>query len=160
MKKLINYSLLFAFAILSISCSKDSSSPSLVGKWHFTAEGAKGSGSTIVWATITSTDACNSQNYTEFVSNGTLLNQEYETNPTTGACVLYVDPTPSSHSETWVRSGDDVTITYSDLSVTPAIVESFKARIVSLTDSELIVQQYNQMNQTTLVDIYSKATRR
>ena len=159
MKKLINYSLLFVVAALSISCSKDSSSPSLVGKWSFTAEGAKGTGSTIVW-TPNSANACELQSYTEFVSNGTLSNQSYNTNPTTGACVLYVDPTPNSSSETWVRSGDDIIITYSDFSVTPTNVDTYKARIVSLTDSELIIQSYDFQTNLVLIDNYSKATRR
>ena len=71
MKKLINYSLLFVVAVLSISCSKDSSSPSVVGKWHFSANGAKGTGSTIVW-TPNQDNACELQSYSEFVSNGTV----------------------------------------------------------------------------------------
>ena len=159
MKKLINYSLLFVVAVLSISCSKDSSSPSVVGKWHFSANGAKGTGSTIVW-TPNQDNACELQSYSEFVSNGTFLDQSYYTNPTTGACVLYVDPTPSSNSFTWLRSGDDIVLTISDFSVTPTNVDTFKARIVSLTDSELIFQDYDQTTQTNLIDSYSKATRR
>ncbi len=158
MKKLINYSLLFFVGILFISCSKDSSSPSVVGKWHSTAYGAKGTGSTIVWTPIQD-DACELQSYSEFVSNGTLLDQYYYTNLTTGACVLYVNPTPNLSSETWVRSGDDIVITYSDFSVTPTNVETYKARIVSLTDSEIITQNY-EINNTTLRDSYYKAARR
>lgn len=156
MKKLINYSLLFVVAVLFISCSKDSS-PSLVGKWSFTADGEKGTGSTIVW-TPNSADACELQSYTEFVSNGTFSNQSYNTNPSTGACVLYVDPTPIS--QTWVRSGDDLAITITDLSVTPPSVDTFKVHIMSLTDSELIIQEYDEITNTTLIDSYSKLSRR
>ena len=158
MKKLINYSLLFVVAVLSISCSKDSS-PSVVGKWHFAADGEKGTGNTIVW-TPNQDDTCELQSYSEFVSNGTFLFQDYYTNPTTGACVLYVDPTPTSESFTWVRSGDDIVLTYSNFTVTPTDVDIFKIRIVSLTDSELITQNYDLNTNTTLIDSYSKATRR
>ena len=159
MKKLINYSLLFFVGILFISCSKDSSSPSVVGKWHFTANGAKGTGSTIVW-TLNQENACELQSYSEFVSNGTLLDQYYSTDLTTGACVLYVNPTPNLSSTTWVRSGDDIIITYSDFSVTPTNVDTYKSRIVSLTDSEIITQNYDFNTNTTLIDSYSKAARR
>ena len=159
MKKLINYSLLFVVAALSISCSKDSSSPSLVGKWGFTADGAKGTGSTIVW-TPNSANVCDLQSYTEFVSNGTLSYQGYTTNPITGVCELYVDPTPTSSSETWVRSGDDLVITFTDFTVTPSNVDTYKSHIVSLTDSELIIQDYDQTTQTNLTDRYSKLSRR
>ena len=157
MKKLINHSLLFFVGILFISCSKDSSSPSLEGKWHFSASGAKGSGSTIIW-TPNQEDSCESLTYTEFVSNGSIFYQEYYTNLSTGACVLYVDPNPTSHSETWVRTGDDVTITNNYFTV-PTTVYTFKAHIVSLTDSELIVQEYDQTN-VNLIDSYSKFSRR
>ncbi len=159
MKKLINYSLLFFVGILFISCSKDSSSPSVVGKWHFTANGAKGTGSSIVW-TLNQENACELQSYSEFVSNGTFLDQYYYTNLTTGACVLSVDPTPNSSSETWVRSGDDIVLTFTDFTVTPTNVDTFKVRIVSLTDSEIITQNYDLNTNTTLIDSYSKATRR
>jgi hypothetical protein len=159
MKKLINYSLLFVVAALSISCSKDSSSPSLVGKWSFTAEGAKGTGSTIVWTPISS-NACELQSYTEFVSNGTFSDQSYNTNPTTGACELYVDPTPTSSSETWVRSGDDLVITFTDFTVTPSNVDTYKYHIVSLTDSELIFQFYDMQTNLVLTDGYAKLSRR
>ncbi len=158
MKKLINYSLLFVIAVLSISCTKDSSSPSLVGKWSFTADGTKGTGSTIVWTPISS-NACDIQNYTEFVSNGTVSGQSYYTN-STGACVLYVDPTPTSSSETWLRSGDDIVITTSDFTVTPTQVDTVKAHIVSLTDSELILQFYDFTTNTNLIDVYYKLSRR
>ena len=158
MKKLINYSLLFFFGILFISCSKDSSSPSVVGKWHFSANGAKGSGSTIVW-TPNQDDACSLQSYTQLNSNGTISTQEYNTN-TSGVCELYVDPTPNSSSMTWVRNGDDLVITYSDFSVTPTDVSVSKEHIVSITDSELITQSYDMATNLVLTDSYSKLLRK
>ena len=159
MKKLINYSLLFVVAVLSISCSKDSSSPSLVGKWGFTADGAKGTGSTIVWTPSSNSDVCSLEDYMELNSNGTISYQEYITSNSTGGCVLYVDPTPTSHSETWVRSGDDFTITNNDFTTVPTTVSNFKAHIISLTDSELIVQEYDQAN-VNLADSYFKFSRK
>ena len=158
MKKLINYSLLFFVGILFISCSKDSSSPSLEGKWHFSASGAKGSGSTIIW-TPNQENACESQSYSQLNSNGTILYQEYNTN-SSGACILYVDPNPNSTSETWVRSGDDLVITYSDFSVTPTDVNVYKEHIVSITDSELITQSYDMATNLVLIDSYSKLLRK
>ena len=158
MKKLINYSLLFFVGILFISCSKDSSSPSLEGKWHFSASGAKGSGSTIIW-TPNQENACESQSYSQLNSNGTILYQEYNTN-SSGACILYVDPNPNSTSETWVRSGNDLVITYSDFSVTPTDVYVYKEHIVSITDSELITQSYDMATRLVLIDSYSKLLRK
>ena len=158
MKKLINYSLLFVVAILSISCSKDSSSTSLVGKWHNTADGEKGSGSAVIWTPVFYTDECSLQDSMELNSNGTITYQEYTTNTSTGACSLYVDSNPNSYSQTWVRSGDDVTITDTDFTTTPNTVFTYKARIISLTDSELIIQEYDDMN-VNLADDYSKFSR-
>jgi hypothetical protein len=160
MKKIFNYSFLFIVAILSISCTKDTGSPSLSGKWHFTADGSKGSGTTIIWTPSTnSSNVCGLQDYMEFSSNGTLSTQEYVMNPSTGACELYVDFNPTSHSETWVRTGDDVTITNNDFTTTPTTVSTFKAHIMTLTDSELIVQEYDFAN-FNLIDSYSKFTRK
>ena len=59
-----------------------------------------------------------------------------------------------------MRSEDDIVITNSDFTVTPSQLDTFKSHIVSLTDSELILQFYDFTTNTNLIDVYYKLSRR
>jgi len=161
MKKLINYSLIFAFSILSISCSKDSSSPTptVTGKWHLSQFGQKGTGTTIIWENADDPgEPCSTQNYFEFKSNGEFVEKNYSTNATTNACEEDIDPDAASKTKTWIRTGDDVTMTTVDATTTPPTTTPAKIHIISLTDSNAEFQGYD-LTGTALTDYYFKFVR-
>lgn len=155
MKKLTLILGVFA-AVITLSCSKESV-PSLVGKWRFYEEGSKGTGSTIVWEANTDDD-CEAQSFFQLNSDGSMYNESYSTNPITSDCELY-DDSQSPYTQTWSKEGDDLIITLTDDSEVPPTESEFKSRVVSLSSSEVILQDYNQAG-TALIDSYSKLIRK
>ncbi len=143
-------------AVITLSCSKESA-PSVVGKWHFYTDGAKGSGTTIVWATNTD-DACEAQSFEQYNADGSIYSESYSVNTQTNVCELQSNA-PSSFSSTWRKEGDDLIFTYVDDSTTPPTTGESKFHIVSLSGSELIGQVYD-MDNITLVDTYIKLIRK
>jgi hypothetical protein len=143
-------------AVITLSCSKESA-PGIAGKWHFYTEGAKGNGTTIVWAANTE-DACEAQSFFQLNADGSTYNESYNTNPVTSVCELY-DDSQSPYTQTWRKEGNDLIVTLIDNSVSPPISSDSKAKIYSLSSSELIVQGYNQAG-TTLIDEYTKLIRK
>jgi hypothetical protein len=143
-------------AVITLSCSKESA-PSLVGKWRFYEEGIKGTGSTIVWEANTD-DACEAQSFFQLNADGSIYQEYYDINPLTSDCELY-DDSQSPFTQTWRKEGDDIILTQIDNSVSPPTSSDNKAKIYSLSSSELILQQYNQAG-TTLIDSYSKLIRK
>jgi hypothetical protein len=149
MKKLTLILGVFA-AVVTLSCSKESA-PGLTGKWRFYANGAKGTGTTIVWEANTD-DACEAQSFSQLNADGSTYFENYSINPITDECELADD---SLYTSTWVKEGDDLIVTYES----GTFVEEYKSRIVSLSSSELITQEYNQAG-TALIDSYSKLIRK
>ena len=137
--------------VISLSCSKESA-PSLVGKWRFYEEGSKGTGSTIVWEANTD-DACEAQSFSQLNADGSTYFENYSINPITDECEL--DDNSQLYISTWVKEGDDLIVT---TEFGPDVIE-YKSRVVSLSSSELITQDYNQAG-TALIDSYSKLIRK
>jgi hypothetical protein len=142
-------------AVVTLSCSKESE-PSIVGKWHFYAEGAKGNGTTIVWGANTDDD-CEAQSFSQLNADGSTYYENYFINPITSDCELYDDL--QSYTQTWRKVGNDIIFTTVDNSTNPPTTTEGKSFIVSVSGSELIVQEYNQAG-TMLDDIYFKLVRK
>jgi PBP1b-binding outer membrane lipoprotein LpoB len=155
MKKLSLILSVFA-AVITLSCSKESA-PSVVGKWHFYSSGAKGTGSTIVWeANVDS--PCEAQSFTQLNEDGSVYEENYFINIMTNACELQVN-SQSLYTYTWRRDGDDFIWTEINHSTNPATQDESKTHIVSLSETELIIQQYSS-DGTTLIDDYAKLIRK
>ena len=153
MKK-INFLFGILVAVVMISCSKESNAPTMVGKWHFYSTGAKGSGSTIVWAANDDTP-CEAQSFDQLNTDGSVYSEYYYNNVVTNACELQ-DNSQSPYTSTWRREGDDFIWTSIDHTSNPPTQYEYKSHIVSLTDSELIVQNYSG---DVLTDSYTKTIR-
>ena len=147
-------------AVITLSCSNNDKNVSvnLVGKWHFYSSGAKGSGSTIVWEANTDTP-CEAQSFIQFNADGSVYEEIYFINIMTNACELQ-DNSQSLYTYTWRRDGDDFIWTQINHSTNPATQEDeSKTHIVSLSETELIIQQYSS-DGTTLIDDYAKLIRK
>lgn len=158
MKKL-NLILGVFVAVIMLSCSNNDKNDSvnLAGKWHFYATGAKGSGTSIVWSTNNDTP-CTAQSFYQLNPDGSLYSEVYYNNIMTNACELQ-DNSQSPYSSTWRRDGDDFIWTDINHSTNPATQSESKSHIVSLSDTELIVQGYDS-DGTTLIDDYAKLIRK
>jgi hypothetical protein len=143
-------------AVITMSCSKESS-PGVTGKWRFYADGAKGAGTTIVWEANTDDD-CEAQSFIQLNADGSIYQENYNLNPITSDCELY-DDSQSPITQTWSKDGDDIILSIVDNSEVPPVESEYKSRIVSLSSSELITQDYNQAG-TALIDSYSKLIRK
>ena len=143
-------------AVITLSCSKESA-PGITGKWHFYTDGAKGNGTTIVWAANTE-DACEAQTFFQLNADGSTYNESYNTNPVTSVCELY-DDSQSPYTQTWRKEGNDLITSTVDNSTNPPSTSEGKAFIVSVSGSELILQGYNQAG-TMLDDTYFKLIRK
>ena len=143
-------------AVVTLSCSKESA-PGIAGKWHFYSSGAKGTGSTIVWEANTD-DACDALSFFQLNANGSTYDEYYITNPITSACELY-DDSQSTDTQTWRKEGNDLIFTTVDNSTNPPTTTEGKSFIVSVSGTELILQEYNQA-ETMLDDSYIKLIRK
>ena len=143
-------------AVVTLSCSKESA-PGIAGKWHFYSSGAKGNGTTIVWAANTD-DECEAQSFSQLNADGSTYDESYFTNPLTSACELY-DDSQSPDTQTWRKEGNDLIFTTVDNSTNPPTTTEGKLFLVSVSGSELILQEYNQA-ETMLDDSYIKLIRK
>jgi hypothetical protein len=153
MKNITLFISVFA-AVITLSCSKEST-PSIVGKWHFYSTGAKGSGTSIVWAANNDTP-CEAQSFDQLNADGSVYSENYYNNVTTNACELQ-DNSQSPYTSTWRREGDDFIWTSIDHRFNPPTQYEYKSRIVSLSAQEMIVQDYSG---TVLSDSYTKLIRK
>lgn len=132
---------LFLFIIIiifSISCNKDETvvAPSIIGKWNFEKQIYTENTTVFAEENYPNESGCN-KNYIEFTTSNTYKEIDYNT-----------DCTYTAYNGNWSKSGDIISITYSDMTT-----DSYE--LVSVSESTLVVKHTENIGANIYTYLYT-----